>query len=403
VGSKRVSRNGKAPGGAFSTAGCKPAISLRTAPQGSPEGYDLDASPERIERMVSALFANEERLREERTLAELAGVFRGGPSRRRVRLPWEDKSRVVSIKSLEEHEHLLAEAREERDRNVAELRESIDYALTTAAFEDTPCPDCTLPRDVAEFVRSVETFEPPTTMCETCLDRKTVRTKKSDPESKSAFKRISYFERELEAAIACAEIRYGTGEVANAAFQRLESDEKNRKLIAKFGNESQTSLEGPDAEQGARQGLLDAALRFDPTKSSMASFNTYAYKWAFRNSRARHSGQKRAGVYARSIETLGKGSEEGGVTDLIASVDGALCSLSPNVDERGTLVLDMREKVSSLPEPQRLVIEAELAGMKTPEIADTLGMSRVRVRRLRDVAYGTLRERMTGYVEAIRD
>ena len=171
----------------------------------------------------------------------------------------------------------------------------------------------------------------------------------------------------------------------------------------KFGNERQTSLEGADAEQGVRLGIVDAAMRYDPTRSEQAQFETVAYMWARRNSRARHDTQKRAGVYAPSIESMGTDEDGNGIAAMVTSTHGACGSLEPEEGHDAGLKLDMAEQISLLPEEQRLVMTGELRGLSAAQIAEEMGVSAVKVRRLRSKAFDTLRESLSGYVEMLRE
>lgn len=385
----------KAPGGAFSPASNMPAILLNRPPQGSVEV--LDASPVRIARMLRQVFKKERAVRAWDAMSSTEG--------KRLS-PVDGKLKWVKVSELVGDS--LREARHERDEHLAELNHTIDYALTTVAYKDVPCPKCRLPTDALDFVRAVPDFEPPAIQCKTCMDRGAVRSKKTDEQSVSDAKLIKYWEKVLPDYIRCIKIKAGAAD-ANEAYEELET--ANRNLLLKFGSEKQTSLEGDDALQGVRQGILDAARRFNPLKMKngkycCASFTTVAYNWCRRNSRARHSGQKRAGVYAPSIETLGKKYKDGGETSgaaMITSAQGALGTLSPSSVAHPSLILDMREKVAELPELQRAVIGFEMQGLATGEISRRLDITPVTVRKLRTNAFETLRDSMAGYVDVLSD
>lgn len=301
-------------------------------------------------------------------------------------------------KSVQEAQHL-------RDEHIANLRQAIDYYLTAVAYEDIPCCGCRLPVDALEFAAAVLDFEEPANQCELCLGRKVIRSKKTDPQSGADAKLVGYWSTNLDDFIRCAKIKTGATD-ADEAYSELET--ANRFLLIKFGNERQTSLEGADAEQGVRHGLIDAAMRFDLLKQKngkycCATFNTVAYNWCRRNSRARHRGQKRAGVYAPSIESMGTDEDGNGMASLITSAEGALGTFDVPTSAPPSLVLDLREQVEALPELQRAVVEAELAELSTGETARRLEISTAKVRRLRELAFETLRETLGGYVSTLHD
>jgi DNA-directed RNA polymerase specialized sigma24 family protein len=310
------------------------------------------------------------------------------------------KMKLVPIKDLVGNG--LWAAKRARDAHVEDLRHAIDYHLTTLAYEDVPCSECRLPLAALEFAEALPSFEPPAIQCKTCLGRTVVRAKRKDEQSIADAKRVKYFSSVLDDWLRCCKIKVGTSD-ADRAYEELEA--ANRSLLVKFGNEKQTSLEGPDAEQGVRQGIVDAAIRFDPTRKEGASFNTVAYNWCRRNSRARHTGQKRAGVYAPSIEGFGASDPDAGVgwAAMVTSSHGALGTFSPATTTSPELILDLREKVAALPELEQGVVAGEMAGLSTSQIAEQMNITKAKVRKLRKAAFETLRESLAGYVSALRD
>lgn len=393
----------RAPGGAFSAGTSEPAIELRVPPQGSIE--TVDASVTRISRMMKQIFHNELAVRRWEATA----------SRKGRRFVKAEDGTIKLTTNADLVVEPLRKAREKRDEHLKELRHIIDYALTTGAYEDSPCPECSLslPQSPLDFIRAVPTAELRTSrkLCKTCKGRGAVRVKKDDPESKEAFKRISYFKKVLDDTIRCAKVRYSLVE-ADQAYRELESS--NQKILRKLGNEAKTSLEGEDAVQGVRQGFIDAAVRFDPTRESMASFGTVAYNWCYRNSRARQPGQKRAGVYAMSIESMDRPDKDGApVVSQIVSSEGAFGSFSGGESDPN-LALDLKEKIAALTQDQRDVIMSIMNGhssvskdgdvvVNVAAIARELGKSKEEVRRLRDTAFARLRDSLGGYVEVLRD
>lgn len=369
-----------APKGASPVAMGKPAIS-----QGSPCAHDIDASPIRIERMLRTVFVNQARL------AACQSVPTSVADRRiKMKLPGDERPRFLMISEE------LSKARSKRDNHLAEIESVIDYALTTDAYETVRCQSCkpwTMPLAPLDFIRVAHEASPPLpggpSTCKTCDGRRSLRQLKTDSESKAAMKRISYFKKVLPTTVLCSKVRSG-GPEANGAYAKLE--EQNQMLIMKFGSELQTAMEGEDAEQGARMGIIDAAKRFDPTRKEGANFGTVAYNWAFRNSRARRRSDKRAGVYAPSLDDPGS-SEDG-------STRGDDLRAAP---VSKALVLDMRDQIQSLPMDQRKVMLAIYSGDTVASAAKALKMKRSKVKLLRDTAFATLRESLAGYVEAICD
>lgn len=339
-----------------------------------------------------------------------------------------DNEVIVKECEVSNEPEAVEAAHRHRDEHIKNLRHAIDFSLNTLGYEDAPCKECGLdlpmfPRDTADFARAVGGEDMPIAAapvmiepCKICKGRRLVRKLREDPASKAARKRISYFAKVLDTTALCAKIRARTSD-ASDAYEVLERE--NIALITKFSSEKQTSLETEDAAQGAKMGIVDAALRFDPTRPECAQFVTVAYNWAYRNSRARRDGEKRAGVYAQSVDALVNPVDGSKFVDTVCAGESGFGSVVPQEIDR-SLSLDLREKVAELPEDERLVVMAMMAGHTVVTAAEMLGMKRAKVKQLRDRAYSGLRETLsgyegrtrkarpdtetlTGYVEAVRD
>ena len=374
----------KAPenSGAF-TAPAQQAAMAVIAQQGG-DGQAFDCSPVHIARMMVGIFTHERDIRawEDMQSSDGKRLIKGADGK----LHWRP------VKDLAGES--LREARERRDTHEANIRQTIDYALTVDAYQESPCPGCRLPGDALGFIRGVADFEP-VEDCGTCRNTGKVRLKKTDEQSLKGQRRITYFGKVVDDVILCAKIRAGTSD-RHWAYDRLEA--QNRQLLVKFGNEKQTLMEGADAEQGVRMGIIDAAMRFDPTRSEGAMFTTVAYNWCRRNSRARHDYQKRAGVYAPSVEAMGSDEDGNGMSALITESVGSVGTfgVSEKVDQG--LTLDVAEKVKLLPDDERTVVELELTGHTVVQISRTMGVPTAKVRRLRVAAFEKLREGLVGYM-----
>lgn len=306
---------------------------------------------------------------------------------------------------------LVEAAHLHRDKHLQGIKHTIDYALNTLGFVDEPCRECGLdvalfPKGTLDFMRAVSgddvpvaVITPTTETCRICKGRRVVRRQREDNDSKAARKRILYFQKVLDTTSLCAKIRARTAD-AGEAYQALERE--NMALITKFSSEKQTSMEAEDAAQGAKMGLVDAALRFDPTRPEMAQFVTVAYNWAYRNSRARRDGEKRAGVYAQSVDSMVNAEDGSKFVDTVCAGESGFGSFVPQESDR-TLTIDLREKVAELPEDERNVVLAIMAGHSVVTAAEALGLKRAEVKRLRDRAFSGLRDSLSGYVEGVRD
>jgi len=383
---------GLAPGGAFSASTHQPAIGgkLQLQDNEAKRGSGDFGSPVKIKRMLQQIFSKEKDIK---TWQEMAGT----PGKRRASM--NGTLKWVPVRELVGDN--IIEAKHRRDQHVAELRQAIDFHLTSIAYEDVPCPQCRLPADPLEFAAAVPGFEPPAMMCSACHDRGCVRSPRTDDVSIANAKRVKYWDSVLDDYIRCCKIKAAAAD-ANQAYLELET--ANRHLLIKFGSERQTELEGDDALQGVRQGIVDAAIRFDPTRKEGAAFSTVAYNWCRRNSRARQNGQKRAGKYAQSTDAMV--NEDGvSVAWLIQDREGALGTFNVSTSANPSLVLDLREKLAALPDQQRSVMQFELVGMGTSEIAQNMTITKVKVRKLRELAFESLRAALSGYasVRALDD
>jgi RNA polymerase sigma factor (sigma-70 family) len=306
--------------------------------------------------------------------------------------------------------HAIEEAYRHRDAHMDGLRHTIDYAINTLGYQDVPCNVCgldlpTFPRNPVDFINAVGNDDMPvavapvmTEPCKVCKGRRVVRKLLEDPASKAARKRIHYFQKVLDTTALCAKIRARTAD-ASDAYQTLERENMN--IITKFSSEKQTSMEGEDAEQGAKMGIVDAALRFDPTRPECAQFVTVAYNWAYRNSRARRDGEKRAGVYAQSVDAMVNPDDGSKFVDTVVAGDSGFGSFVPQESDL-SLTMDLREKLADLSEEERNVVMAMMAGHTVVTAAEMLGMKRSKVKQLREKAYSGLRDSMAGYVEGRR-
>lgn len=375
-------------GGASFSAVNQPAISLIRPMQG---GTEISADPIVIGRMLQEVFQHEKGIKSlEDKVKDSKNT--GG------RLACIDgEVRRVPLAELARRE--LVTARQRRDEHLDAIKQSIDYALTTAAYADVPCPSCRLPQAPLEFIKAVGEFQP-ANKCNECLGRGTVRVKKQDPQSTKDFERVSYFNSVLDDVVLCAKIRACTSD-ADDAYTKLE---QKHIVLMKFGNENQTHLEGEDAQQGVRHGLIEAARRFDPSRGEGAVFQTVAYNWCFRQTRARVYGQRRAGVYAPSADAIELDEDGTSAMSAISSRNGSFGSFKIQ-DSDHTVDTDVREKVALLPSLERTIIEGEMAGRPLSQIAAQLGLPKPRVRYVRDRAYDLLRYHLRSYetVSALSD
>lgn len=384
-----------------------------------------------IKRILTALTTREARV----AAAEVSLAEANGRVREAVRLvrdepgaPSETKFRIAK-KRRDEETLRVQNARAWRDFTGKRLRLYLDHALHTTPYvrKCVPC-SATVPAAILK--------------CEKCDSADIVTTEKPNPFARAAAPILKHIARVLEEAELCFKIRART-EDSDAAFQTLLASHQG--LVRKFGNPHQTALEADDAEQGAVLGLFDGAKRFDPTKAthlmcprcehkekvvkasdlgvnnvcpkcnlpnmmqmtSTATYQTYAWGWSKRNSRARKDTEKRPGLLHASIDDPsigGKSPEDGGIADQVTS-NGGRASMDSGgadiVDNQATAVRDMRTEIADLEDPQhREVLEAILEGHGPGDIAARLGITTRKVGKIKDEAFSILRRRLAAYLEA---
>lgn len=398
--------------------------------------------PTEIMRMVSALFTREQRIKEaEDTVAVVHGQIKAVQAKKAEILPHRFETTIALLNDdLNYANSRLAAVKAWRDFTSQKIRLFLDHALSTTPFRERLC-EC----------RNGSSQTAPLPGCKTCSGRGVVRSEKTNHYAVAATAKLKHLKKVLPVTELCAKVKAKTSE-ANDAFKKLL--ETNIGLVRKFRSEKQTSMEQDDAEQGAIMGIHDAAVRFNPVKpesyicskpgcnttaeiptceacggkgevdekeckpcgglgikpkaggmacpkcanpkmmlkTSTADFKTYAYNWSYRNSRARKDTDKRAGVYAPSLDAMVSGDDgESGDKGMI---------LHTNEGGHGLLTMDLKHQISQISDAQqRAVLNYTLAGLSLGEIAQALGVSKATVSKLRDTAYSTLRGKLSGYVE----
>jgi hypothetical protein len=416
-------------------------LTHRKGKSGASKTYP-QTQPTEIMRMVSALFTREQRIKEaEDIVAVVQGQVRMVEAKKGQMLPHRFETTVSLLNDdLAYANSRLTAVKAWRDFTSQKIRLFLDHALSTTPYCDRMC-GC----------RNGSSQTSPLPGCKDCCGKGTIRSEKTNHYAVAATAKLKHLKKVLCVTELCAKVKAKTSE-ANEAFKTLLDN--NVGLIRKFRSEKQTSMEQDDAEQGAIMGILDAAIRFNPVKpecyicsrpgcgekveippcgacagqgevndltcktcgglglkpksggmtcpkcknprmmlkTSTADFKTYAYNWSYRNSRARKDTDKRAGVYAPSLDAMVSGDDgETGDKGMI---------LHTNEGSQGLLTMDLKHQISEITDPQqRSVLNYTLAGLSLGEIAQALGVSKASVSKLRDTAYATLRGKLSGYME----
>lgn len=419
--------------------------------KGNADKY-VQAQPTEIMRMVTALFTREKRIKAAEDLVAMVQTqVKESEATLKVDPSIHNQETLNLLRSdLDYATNRLGAVRAWRDFTSQKIRLFLDHALSTTPYRKIICHACRQSgKDIADPA------------CKSCNGIGMITKDKENHFAKAAVEKLKHLKKVLPVTELCAKIKAQTSE-ADAAYAKLLQD--NMGLVKKFSNENQTLMEKDDAEQGAMMGILDAAVRFNPAKpehymcsackatapvpvcdvcngegevddedctpcagfgiktgkggmtcvacgnprmmlkTSTADFKTYAYNWAYRNSRARKDTDKRAGVYAPSIDAMIGGDDE--QSECPAVVAGSTGSVGKFAGKRhqsedgGLLTTDLKHQVAQLADPQqRAVINYHLAGLSLTEIAQALGISKATCSKIRDTAYGILRTKLSGYRE----
>jgi hypothetical protein len=334
----------------------------------------------------------------------------------------------------------VTNAKSWREFTAKKLRLFLDHALSHTPYTKSRACECG-------------------SKCPECNFTGWKREENKNPYARAAVPILRHISRVLEETELCYKLRAKTSD-SHQAFEKLLATHTG--VVKKFGNPHQTAMEGDDAEQGAMMGLLDGAIRFDPTKpdhylcpvcdyqekivktrvvdpktgkkkkrfvveknkpcpnkkceskspmmvqTSTATFQTVAWSWSKRNSRARKTTDERPGLRP-SIDDPGLGgkkAEDGGLADQVTMVGGRAQIANDSAklsDTLGIAGLDLHAQIADLEdETQKTVLRLVMDNHTPSEIALELGLSNRQVTKIRDAAFAVLRDRLAGYLGRVR-
>jgi DNA-directed RNA polymerase specialized sigma subunit len=430
-------------------------VSKRKAKNGKGGEY-VQAVPTEIMRMVDALFVREERIKKaEDIVAHVQGQNRMAALRLKE-LPTTSNQRITQAlkEDLEAASDKLVKTKAWRDFTAQKIRLYLDHALSTTPYQTKVCDDCKVPQPgtckICNGVGTVKTLKTNYYAVAAAAKLKHIQRVLEVTELCAKVKAKT---SEADAAYAkLLEHNIGLVRKFGAESQTgMEKDDAEQGAMiglldaaVRFNPAKPQQYECPrckhtapipqcatcngkgETDQGdcgpcrgwgvkAQTGGMpcgNCKLPRMGIKTSTADYGTYAYNWSYRNSRARKETDKRAGASSLGGKAMvsldgmsvGKGDEKESVDQLVVGHGGPVGSFyngSHEDDHQRHMALDLRTKIAAIDNSQeRKVINYSMAGLSMNEIAQALGLSKASVAKLRDSAYGKLREGMTGYAEA---
>jgi len=175
--------------------------------------------------------------------------------------------------------------------------------------------------------------------------------------NKSIHKTLHYYDAVLDSFIWAKKAAAGNS-LSDDALEHL------LKLVGKtIGHfKNQTAREREDAEQQAIMGLLEAARKFDPAKSNLAKFTTYASFWVRRRTQARKTSHCKPGLAI----IKGKVKADGLRFEMNDSEEGRSDRYHPGAASVNLpLQLDVKTALNELEATERAIVVAHLINRET--------------------------------------
>lgn len=205
--------------------------------------------------------------------------------------------------------------------------------------------------------------------------------------------RIKHLDKVKGDILLTAQIKAG-GSRKNSAFEKLR--DQYSWIVSKFTRTGATPLETDDAVSKGIQGLWDAAVRFDATRSR-AVFSTVAYNWVRRNTRVRTKADVKPGQFMVNGETKYHISIDGQVNDDDENTEFSFASSQPTEDS-DSLKSDVAEAMASLAAHHQEILRLRhFENMSYADIATTLSLPVNMVRQLTSEAHGMLQKKLLAY------
>lgn len=205
--------------------------------------------------------------------------------------------------------------------------------------------------------------------------------------------RINHLDKVKSDIILTAQIQAG-GSRRDRAFEEIRDQYKW--IVTKFTRPGATPLETDDAVSKGIQGLWDAAMRFDATRSR-AAFSTVAYNWVRRNTRIRTKADVGPGKVLVSGQTKYLISIDGQVNDDDENAEFNLASTA-STDDVTSMKKDVAEAMMSLDmHHQEILRLRHTEDMSYDEISETLSLPINMVRQLTGEAHKLLQKKLMAY------
>ena len=218
--------------------------------------------------------------------------------------------------------------------------------------------------------------------------------KRNHPQAKSKADEIKHIIKVRDEIALTAAVKAG-GSHSHSAFETLRDNYKW--LVNKFARPGKTTLELEDAFARGVEGLWDAAMRFDATRSS-ASYSTVAFNWVYRNTRARTRADVKPGQimidgelkYSVSIDGQYNNDDNEQSEFALASTESSTMSDS--------LKFDVAEALATLDaQHQEILHMRHFSNMSYDQIAKRVSMPVNLIKQLTTEAHRMLQDKLKAY------
>jgi RNA polymerase sigma factor (sigma-70 family) len=218
--------------------------------------------------------------------------------------------------------------------------------------------------------------------------------KRNHPQARSKAAEIKHIIKVRDDIALTAAVKAG-GSRSNDAFIKIQNEYKW--LVTRFARPGKTTLELDDAFARGVQGLWDAAMRFDATRSG-ASYSTVAFNWVYRNTRARTRADLKPGQLMINKELKYSISIDGQQNEDCSEQPEFSFASTESSTTGDSLKLDVTEALLLLESAHQEILHMRhFSGMSYEQIAKRVKMPIGLVKQLTGEAHELLQEKLRSY------